>query len=224
MEITQDVIAIDGPAASGKSTVGRKLAEELDFVYFDTGVMYRAVTWAALRDKVSIKDEQCLKQMIERVSMDVRRPSVNDGRDCDILLDGQDITWKIRNPEVNENVSVVAAHPAVRLALTSVFRKIAEQGKIVMMGRDIGTVVLPHAKLKVYLDASLEERARRRYREEAANGIDGSYENILSNLRERDKIDSSREVAPLRPAENALIINTDNKNIDQVLHEIKLHI
>jgi CMP/dCMP kinase len=216
-----DVIAIDGPAASGKSTIGRKLAEELDYVYFDTGVMYRAITWAALKDSVSTKDEQGLKHLIEKVKMDVRRPSVKDGRDCDIMLDDEDITWKIRNQEVNENVSAVSVHPAVRQALTSVFRKIAERGGIVMVGRDIGTVVLPHAELKIYLDASIEERAKRRFREEAANGIEGSYESVLANLRARDEIDSSRAVAPLRAADDAVIINTDGKSIDQVLAQIK---
>jgi cytidylate kinase len=214
------IIAIDGPAASGKSTLGKRLAEALGYLYFDTGVMYRAVTWAALAaaaDQSKLAEGEALAHLAERVAIDVRPPSKADGRDNDVLVDGQDVTWEIRQPEVEANVSAVSANPGVRRALTAQQRRIGLRGSVVMVGRDIGTVVLPEADLKIYLDASAEERARRRYLEICARGEPAKLEDILAAMRKRDKIDSTRKVAPLRPAEDAIILCSDGLDADQVL-------
>ena len=156
------IIAIDGPAASGKSTLGLRLAGSLGYLFFDTGVMYRAVTWAALVRGLEINDEKAVTQLAETAQIDVRPSSQNDGRTSDVLLDGVDITWETRRPDVEASVSPVSAYRGVRQALASQQRRIGQRGRIVMVGRDIGTVVLPEADLKIYLDASAEERARRR--------------------------------------------------------------
>ena len=156
------IIAIDGPAASGKSTIGKRLADELGYLFFDTGVMYRAITWLTLQRGLSMNDETAITTLAETVSIDVLPPSKADGRACDVIVEGQDITWETRLPEVDANVSVVSAYAGVRNALSAQQRRIGQRGKIVMVGRDIGTVVLPKADLKIYLDATAEERARRR--------------------------------------------------------------
>lgn len=215
------IIAIDGPAASGKSTIGKKLADELGYLFFDTGVMYRAVTWLALKNGVPIPDEAAVTALAENTEIDIRPPSQADGRNCDILAAGQEITWEIRRPEVEAHVSQVSAYPGVRRALSAQQRRIGQRGAVVMVGRDIGTVVLPEADLKVYLDASAEERARRRFQEITDRGGQASYDEILAAMRRRDQIDSTRAVAPLRPAEDALIIDTDRLNIAQVLDMIR---
>ncbi len=211
-------IAIDGPAASGKSTVAERLARELKFLYFDTGVMYRAVTWIALEQDLSMDDEQAITELSETVQIDVQPPSKDDGRACDVLANGDDLTWKIRRPEVDANVSIVSAFPGVRKALTAQQRRIGLRGQVVMVGRDIGTVVLPDADLKIYLDASVEERARRRYEECIARGEkDVTLESILEAMRVRDEIDSTRDVAPLRAADDAVTIDSDGLSISKVL-------
>jgi len=210
-------IAIDGPAASGKSTLGERLARRLGYLYFDTGVMYRAVTLSALQTSTDVYDEPRVTRLAETIVIDVRQASVSDGRMYDVFLDGVDVTWDIRSVPVAANVSVVSTYAGVRKAMTEQQRRIGLQGNVVMVGRDIGTVVLPDADLKIYLDASAEERARRRFIEEQARGIPTSYEDILENVRTRDKIDSSREVAPLRPAEDAIILNSDHLDAEGVL-------
>lgn len=214
-------IAIDGPAASGKSTLGKKLADDLGYLFFDTGVMYRAVTWAGLERGIAIEDEAGLTALAEQVEIDVRPASQEDGRSSDVLVDGKDITWEVRRPEVDANVSVVSAYPGVRMALTQQQRRIGLRGEVVMVGRDIGTVVLPEADLKLYLDASAEERARRRYTELGGRGEAADYEVILAGIRRRDLIDSSRAVAPLQAAENAIILDSDRLDARQVLDEVK---
>jgi cytidylate kinase len=220
MEIAK-IIAIDGPAASGKSTLGHKLAQALGYLYFDTGVMYRAVTFLALRQGLAISDEAAITALAENSAIDVRPPSAQDGRAYDVIVDGQDITWEIRSPEVDRNVSPVSAYAGVRKALTSQQRRIGMRGDVVMVGRDIGTVVLPNADLKIYLDASAEERAQRRYKELLQRGEPAEYNEILRVVRERDQIDSSRKVAPLRPAEDAHIICSDGLDAEQVLELVK---
>lgn len=215
-----NTIAIDGPAASGKSTIAKRLADDLGYLYFDTGVMYRAITWVALEQENSVDDEAKVTALAESVQIDVRPPSQEDGRDCDVLADGEDITWQIRRPEVDANVSVVAAYPGVREALTVQQRRIGQRGEVVMVGRDIGTVVLPDADLKVYLDASVEERARRRYEELIARGDEISFEEVLSAMKKRDEIDSNRAVAPLRAAGDAVVMDTDDLDIDQVVANV----
>ncbi|WP_299024610.1 (d)CMP kinase [uncultured Thermanaerothrix sp.] len=220
METPPLTIAIDGPAASGKSTVGERVAKVLGYLFFDTGVMYRAVTWAALQRLGSVEDEAAVTHLAQAVHIDVRPPSREDGRQADVWLDGEDITWAIRRPEVDRWVSRVAAYPGVRQAMTQQQRRIGLRGRVVMIGRDITTVVLPEAEAKIYLDASVEERARRRYLERKARGEEVSYEEILEGLRQRDHLDSTREVAPLRVAVDAIIINTDGLSVDEVVQEI----
>jgi cytidylate kinase len=215
-----NIIAIDGPAASGKSTLGMKLAEALGYIFIDTGLMYRAVTWAALSRSIPVKDEAAVTRLAEGVDIDVRPPSAADGRAFDILLDDRDITWEIRRPEVEANVSVVSAYAGVRQALTAQQRRIGQRGRVVMVGRDIGTVVLPEADLKVYLDASAEERARRRFEELRSRGQPVDYEETLQAVLQRDALDSSRAVSPLRPAEDAVILDSDRLSIHQVLERI----
>ncbi len=215
-----NIIAIDGPAASGKSTLGEKLAARLDYLYFDTGIMYRAVTLAALRGDYRMDDEHGITVLSERVDIDVRPPSIDDGRSADVLLDGEDVTWLIRGKDVDANVSQVSAYAGVRTAMTRQQRRIGERGRVVMVGRDIGTVVLPEAELKIYLDASVEERARRRYEEQAQRGGSVHYEEILESMKKRDRIDSTRAVAPLKAADDAVILCTDGWSIEQVLEKV----
>jgi CMP/dCMP kinase len=216
-----NIIAIDGPAASGKSTLGRRLADSLGYLFFDTGVMYRAVTWVTLQRGVEVKDEPAVTRLAETVQIDVRPPSKEDGRACDVLADGVDITWETRTPEVEASVSPVSAYKGVRQALASQQRRIGLRGRVVMVGRDIGTVVLPEAELKIYLDASAEERARRRYEEIINRGGKADYEQILAGVRNRDDIDSHRAVSPLRPAEDALLIDSDELDADEVFHQVE---
>jgi cytidylate kinase len=215
------VIAIDGPAASGKSTVGKQLADALDYLFFDTGVMYRAVTWAALQGGVAILDEKGITALADTLDIDVRPPSKADGRSYDVLVNEKDVTWKIRSPEVEANVSAVSAYGGVRRALSAQQRRIGLRGRVVMVGRDIGTVVMPEAVLKVYLDASVRERARRRYEEKRGRGEPADLEAIRRAVVERDRIDSTRDLSPLRPAEDAVIVNSDGMDIDQVLEYVK---
>lgn len=220
-EFLPDRIAIDGPAASGKSTIAELLAEYLGYLYFDTGVMYRAVTLEALRQLSGVQNEQEVTALAEQISIDVLPPSKEDGRKFDVLVNGQDVTPLLRTSQVNQSVSIVSAYPGVRTAMTERQRDISRRGRVVMVGRDIGTVVIPDAELKIYLEASLEERARRRYQEEIRLGRTVSYDDILASLQGRDRIDSSRQVAPLKPAEDAVIIDTDHLSIEQVFEKVK---
>jgi CMP/dCMP kinase len=213
-------IAIDGPAASGKSTVGKQVADALGFLFFDTGVMYRAVTWAALERNIPIEDESALTQLAEVVDIDVKPPSKADSRSYDVWLDGKDATWEIRRPEVDAEVSQVSAYPGVRRALYTQQRRIGQRGRVVMVGRDIGTVVLPESDLKIYLDASVEERARRRFEELRQRGEPADLEAITQALRKRDRLDSTRRIAPLRAASDAVIIHSDNMSFGQVVEKI----
>jgi len=170
------IIAIDGPAASGKSTLGYLLARRLGYVFFDTGVMYRAVSLAALEHGVSIDDPVSLTELAERVTIDVTEPTMDDGRFNTVLLDGRDATWDIRTPAVEAIVSPVSAVPGVRRALIEQQRRIGRRGRVIMIGRDIGTVVLPGADLKLFIDASLEVRARRRHAELLERGEHVTFE------------------------------------------------
>jgi CMP/dCMP kinase len=214
------IIAIDGPAASGKSTIGLRLANALGYLFFDTGVMYRAITWLALERGIDVHEEAALTQLAEQTQIDVAPASKLDGRACDVLVDGRDITWETRTRKVDENVSIVAAYRGVRKALSQQQRRIGSRGGIVMVGRDIGTVVLPEADLKIYLDATAEERARRRYDEIVARGGKPNYEEILQRVIERDRIDSTRDVAPLRAADDAIKLNSNELTADQVFERV----
>jgi cytidylate kinase len=214
-------IAIDGPAASGKSTIGGLLAERLGYLYLDTGAMYRAVTWVALQEGVDIGDEEAICALARALEIEIARPAVEDGRQYTVLADGRDVTWQIRRPEVDNNVSPVSAYAGVRHALTRQQRRIAGRGRVVMVGRDIGTVVIPEADLKIYLDASAEVRARRRYLEVLERGEEADYEQILEDMKRRDMIDSHRQVAPLKAAEDAVVVDTGNLSIEQVLEVVE---
>lgn len=211
------VIAIDGPAAAGKSTVAQALAHQLGALLFDTGSLYRAVTLAALRGQVAPTDAAAVAHLVTTSNLDVRPPTVDDGRLYDVYLDGADVTWDIRGPAVDAEVSTVSAHPQVRNALLDVQRRIARQGRVVMVGRDIGTVVVPDASVKIFLVASPKERARRRHQEQTERGLRQSFRDVLQDLELRDRLDSEREVAPLRPAADATIVSTDGLSVDEVV-------
>lgn len=214
------IIAIDGPAAAGKSTIGKAIAERLGYRYLDTGALYRAVTWIALQRGVDVQSEAAVTALAESVDIDIIPPTNDDGRQYTVLVDGQDVTWALRQPEVDANVSMVSAYPGVRKALVVQQRRVAGRGEVVVVGRDIGTVVLPNADLKLYLDASVEERARRRYEERLARGETADYEAILRDMRRRDRLDSSRATAPLRPAQDAIIIDTGGLSVKQAIEKV----
>jgi cytidylate kinase len=214
------IIAIDGPAASGKTTLGKTLADELAYLFIDTGIMYRVITWAAILRGIDIQNEAAITHLAETAEIDVRPAALPDGRSSDVLVDGQDVTWEIRRPEVDANVSQVSAYPGVRKALSAQQRRIGQRGQVVMVGRDIGTVVLPEADVKIYLDASAEERARRRYQELVERGEPADYDQILEGVCNRDRIDSTRAVAPLRPASDAIILDSDRLDAGQVLAQV----
>ncbi len=213
-------IAIDGPAASGKSSVGLALSKRLGYLFLDTGVMYRAITWAALQKNIDFEDEAAISRLASQSIIEINQPSQKDGRTNDICLDGVDITQKITDKLINDNVSVVSKYKNVRKLLTKQQQEIALKGNIVMVGRDIGTIVLPNADHKFFLNASSHERAKRRHLEEIKKGGNPIFEEIQKNIIERDRIDTTRKVAPLIPAKDAHIIDTDNKTIEQVVMEI----
>ena len=214
------VITIDGPAAAGKSTVGKGVAQKLGFLFFDTGALYRAVTLAALQRGVPIEDEARVEALARTIRIDLIPATQADGRPYTVLIDGQDVTWELRSDAVNAHVSTVSAYPGVRQALKAQQRRIAQQGRVVMAGRDIGTVVFPEAGLKIYLDASPEVRARRRCQEMEARGEHPDYQAVLAGVRHRDKIDSTRATAPLRIPDDAVVIHTDDMTIEQVVDRI----
>lgn len=214
------VIAIDGPAAAGKTTVARQLANEIGATLFDTGALYRSVTLDAFRNGVDANDEAALTEIARTARFELRPPTVDDGRSVDVLLDGEDVTWAIRTPLIDANVSDVSKHPGVRAALLDLQRQIASGVAMVMVGRDVGTVVAPDAGVKIYLDASVEERARRRIAELLERGVEIDEAAIVADLRERDRIDSTRALAPLGAAEDAVRIDSDGKSIEEVVAEI----
>lgn len=220
--LSPSTIAIDGPSASGKSTVGGLLAEELGYLYFDTGVMYRAVAAAALARGVNPHDEPGVTQLAEALTIDVLPPTINDGRDVTVLADGADVSWDIRRMDVEKAVTPISAYYGVREAMRKAQRRIGENGKVVMVGRDIGTVVLPDADLKIYLDATLAERARRRHLERQQRGESITFEQVLADVERRDKGDSTRRHAPLTAAPDAILVETTGMDVDEVLDRVGL--
>lgn len=214
------MIAVDGPSASGKSTLAEKLAEYLGYLYFDTGVMYRAVTFAVLQNDISLENEKEISDLAEKIVIDVNPATQKDGRKNDVLLNGKDVTWNLCKPDVEARVSQVSSYAIVRKAMTEQQRRIGIRGRVVMVGRDIGTVVLPDADLKIYLDASIEERARRRYEERKRRGEKISYEQVLEGMQNRDQIDSSRKIAPLQAAKDAVVIQSDGFTSDDILKQV----
>jgi len=212
-----NTIAIDGPSASGKSTIGGLLAKQLGYLYFDSGVMYRAVAAVTLARGVPVNDEAAVTALAERIRIEVLPPTVTDGRDVTVLVDGQDVSLDIRRPEIERAVSPVSAYAGVREAMRIQQRRICEAGRVVMVGRDIGTAVMPDAELKIYLDASLVERARRRFLERQARGESVELEQVMRDVRRRDEYDSTRQHAPLVAAPDAVIVDSTDLSIEQVM-------
>lgn len=213
-------IAIDGPAGAGKSTIGALVAERLGYLFLDTGAMYRAVALAALRRQVDPDDAAALGKLAGEVRIAIGPPTVRDGRAYTVLLDGTDVTWPIRSGEIDRVVSQVARVPAVRDAMVAQQRALATKGRVVMVGRDIGTVVLPDAERKVFLTASAAERAKRRGDELAARGEVRPRQELLHEILRRDQIDSERAVSPLRPAADAVVVQTDGLSVGQALEKV----
>jgi cytidylate kinase len=224
------IIAIDGPAAAGKSTIGYQLAQKINYLYFDTGIMYRAVTSTALERGLDLQDAVVIGALAQTIQIDITPtpPEQMHERLVNVLVDQADVSSQLRTGEVDRNVSVVSAYLAVREALSQQQRRIAhhygsgaaERPGIVMVGRDIGTAILPDAPLKIYMEATIAERARRRYCELRARERKVSVSQILDELKQRDKLDSERAHSPLRPAADAVIIDTSELSTEEVIHEI----
>ena len=209
-------VAIDGPASSGKSTISKLIAKENHFVYLDTGAMYRVVTLAVLRNKISIDDHEAIEKLVQTIEIGF---SMQDGKQS-VFMNGEDVTDEIRSVEVTRNVSAVSALKEVRTRLVHLQQEIAENHSIIMDGRDIGTVVLPQAEIKIFLVASVEERAKRRFIENQEKGIEMSYEELVEDIRRRDHIDSTRKESPLRKAEDAIEIDTTTMTIEDVVKTV----
>jgi len=213
------VIAIDGPVAVGKSTIGLLTARRLGFRFIDTGMMYRALTWHAMQKAVDLENDDALTELANATDVDLRSGAACDGNYA-VCVNGTDVSDEIRRNEVERNVSLVARVAGVRSAMVEKQRRLAADGRVVMAGRDIGTVVLPDADLKIYLDASPEERAWRRHVELDRAGKKSDIDVVLADLRRRDKIDSERSRGPLRPASDAKIVKTDGLEVEQVLAQV----
>ncbi len=212
------LIAIDGPVAVGKSSTGSLLARRLGYVFFDTGMMYRAFTWKVLKSDISPGDEEKISRLANTTKFDFA--PIKSEWYLSPLIDDKDISSKLLRPEIEERVSQTSKIAGVRQVLVLEQRKLARRGKVVMAGRDIGTVVLPWAELKIFLTASTEERARRRHKELLERGENISLEIVLADLKKRDDIDIQRAISPLKPAADAIIINTENFSLEQVIDEI----
>ncbi len=210
------IITIDGPAGAGKSTVSKMLARKLDYLYLDTGAMYRAVALRAQRERVDPNDGEALERLCQKLEI-----SFQEDRDGQrVICQGEDVTERIRDPEIGWMASTVSMKRPVREALVRLQRKIGSRGRIVAEGRDTGTVVFPRAKYKFFLNADPEERARRRYRELAARGLAVNLEKIKKEMNERDEQDSSRQLAPLRPAEDARVVDSTGLTPEEVVERI----
>jgi len=209
-------IAIDGPAGAGKSTAARKAAENLNFIYVDTGAMYRTIGLYMLENQVSAENEDALKNALDQIQIELK---YKDGVQC-MFLNGEDVSGRIRTPEVSAQASVVAAVPEVREKLLDLQRSMAASQDVIMDGRDIGTHILPDAELKIFLTASVEERARRRYLELVEKGEECNIEDIRKDIADRDYRDMHRETAPLRQAEDAVLLDTSDMTLDEVVAEI----
>ena len=211
------IVAIDGPAGTGKGTVAKLISERLDFVYIDTGAMYRCITLKMIRENISLDEEEKIKDLLERTKITFK--NLDDKQH--VYLDGEDVSDLIRKPNVNELVSPVSAITIIRIKMVELQRKLGEEGNVIMEGRDITTVVFPNAEVKIYLDAKLEIRAERRYKELIARGNDVTYEDTLESIRKRDKNDMEKEMGALKIAEDAVVIDTSNMTIEEVYDKIK---
>lgn len=217
-------IAIDGPVAAGKGTTAKIVAQRLGYLYVDTGAMYRSLTLYAQRNRVDSKDEKRVVELLARdkptVSLRVPSEVEKDGRLCTVLLNDEDVSWKVRTEEVSRGVSIITQYAGVRDMITPIARKIAEEQDVVMEGRDITSVVLPHANLLIYMDADAMERAKRRHRELLMRGEDVTLEQVHVDLMERDARDSERAIAPLKKVPGVWILDTTGMTIDQVAEVI----
>jgi cytidylate kinase len=211
------LIAIDGPVAVGKSSVGSLLAKRLGYVFFDTGMMYRAFTWKVLKSGISMEDERKLRQLANTTKFDF---IPLQGCYLSPLIDDEDVSSNLFHPEVEAHVPLTSKIAGVRQTLIQEQRRLAQRGKLVMAGRDIGTVVLPWAELKIFLTASTKERARRRYKELLKRGDNSSLESVRADLKKRDEMDIHRTISPLKPADDAIIIDTENLSLEQVVDKI----
>ncbi|SDO95109.1 (d)CMP kinase [Halobacillus aidingensis] len=209
-------IAIDGPAAAGKSTVAKKVAEKLSFIYVDTGAMYRALTWKALKQGISLEDEDGLAQLLSQSDLNLVQSDAGQR----VILDQRDVSEEIRTAEVTNQVSIVAKHKNVREEMVQRQQELVKDKGVVMDGRDIGTHVLPDAEVKIFMIASVEERAERRHKENLEKGFPSDLKQLKEEIRKRDEIDSNREIAPLVKAEDAIEIDTTSMNIDEVVEGI----
>ena len=210
-------IAIDGPAGSGKTTTGKLVATQFGFRFFDTGIMYRAATRMALLQGFALTDEATIVHSIEDGGLEF---VFDDAGDVKAFVLGVDETDSLRSPEVDHGVSAVSALPVVRQLMVQMQRDIAGDAQIVMVGRDIGTVVLPDAELKIYLTASAEKRARRRFEQNRSSGIQQNFDEMVSDLKARDVLDSERETSPLRPADDSISVTSDGKSLEEVVDEV----
>ena len=210
-------IAIDGPAGAGKSTIAKKLAKELGFVYVDTGAMYRSMGLYFLRKGVDGKDEAAIQAGCPEISVSIQY----ENGEQQVLLNGENVSGLIRTEEVGKMASTISAYGFVRDTLTELQRNLARTQNVIMDGRDIGTCILPKADVKIYLTASVECRATRRYKELLGRGVDANYDEIAADIAKRDEQDMNREVAPLRQAEDAVLVDSSNMNIDEVVEAIR---
>lgn len=211
-------IAIDGPAAAGKSTVAKKIAEQLNYIYIDTGAMYRALTYKALQESIPLSDEKKLFELIKQSTISLQQ----DDHKQAVIIDNENVTDAIRNEDVTNNVSIVAQHRLVREEMVKQQKQLAAERGVVMDGRDIGTHVIPDAEVKIFLIASVEERAIRRHEENVSKGFTSDLEKLKEEIAHRDKLDSEREVSPLIKAEDAIEIDTTSLSIDEVTQKILL--
>lgn len=210
-------IAVDGPAGSGKSAVSFAVAKRIGYLFVDTGAFYRAVTLLALEENIDVHNAEAVTTLARRAQLDMTPDLAADGRQYTLLADGRDITLDIHAPQVDANVSAVAANPGVRAALLDAQRSIAARGNVIMAGRDIATVVLPDADIKIYIDASLDQRAERRYQQRLKNGEPADLDEIREGLRKRDETDSQRDVAPLLRTPDAVYLDTSDLTLEQAI-------
>lgn len=212
------VVAVDGPAGSGKGTVTKKVAQELNLISIDTGAMYRCVTLYMIRNNIGLQDTEKIKELLKTIKIEFKKERNNVDQ---VFLNGENVTKLIREKEVNEFVSQVSHVVEIRENITNLSRKVAEGKEVIMEGRDIGTNVFPNAEVKIYLDATPEERAKRRLRQNIEKGINISFDEIVENIKFRDYNDKTSPVAPLKQAEDAIYIDSSNMKIDDVVKKIK---
>lgn len=207
------IVAIDGPAGSGKGTITKQVGEKLGLINIDTGAMFRCVTLNMLQEKIEIEEENKIKEMLDKIDIDLKE----NGK---VFLNQEEVTKRIRESDINHFVSPVSVIPIVREKLLEIQRKMAQGKNVIMEGRDIGTVVFPNANVKIYLDASPEERAKRRVKQNQEKGMTTTYEEVLTSIMDRDKRDATRKIAPLKRAQDAIYIDSTNNTVEEVVDRI----